>query len=95
MVHTQEPAPAASDTGVNQAPSRAQQLMGDFAPKLAELTDYIERGENGMQSFDQHLLELFNQDKISGREALAWASKPETFAMAMRGIRTVGSGRKE
>lgn len=63
--------------------------------QLAELADFIERGESGMQSFDQHLLELFNQDKISGREALAWASKPEAFAMAMRGIRQVGSGRKE
>ncbi len=45
MVHTQEPAPAASDVGVNQAPSRAQQLMGDFAPKLAELTDNVLFGD--------------------------------------------------
>jgi 4-carboxymuconolactone decarboxylase len=45
MVHTQEPAPAASDAGVNQAPSRAQQLMGDFAPKLAELTDNVLFGD--------------------------------------------------
>jgi twitching motility protein PilT len=63
--------------------------------RLAELADYIERGECGMQSFDQHLLELFNQEKISGREALSYASKPEVFAMAMRGIRQVGSGRKD
>jgi twitching motility protein PilT len=62
---------------------------------LAELADYIDRGECGNQSFDQHLLELYNQDKIAGREALAWASKPEVFAMAMRGIRQVGSGRKD
>jgi 4-carboxymuconolactone decarboxylase len=45
MVHTQEPTPAASDAGVNQAPSRAQQLMGDFAPKLAELTDNVLFGD--------------------------------------------------
>ena len=63
--------------------------------RLAELAEFIERGEGGMQSFDQHLLELFHADRISGREALAWASKPEVFAMAMRGIRQVGSGRKE
>lgn len=63
--------------------------------KLAELAEYIETGECGMQSFDQHLLALFNDDKISGRDALAWASKPEVFAMAMRGIRSVGSGRKD
>jgi twitching motility protein PilT len=61
--------------------------------KLAELADFVERGESGMQSFDQHLLELFNQEKISGKDALAWASKPESFAMAMRGVRQVGSGR--
>ncbi len=63
--------------------------------QLAELADYIERGECGMQSFDQHLLALFNEEKIAGREALAWASKPEVFAMAMRGIRQIGAGRKE
>lgn len=63
--------------------------------RLPELADYIERGEAGMQSFDQHLLRLFNEEKISGKEALAWASKPEAFAMAMRGVRQVGSGRKE
>jgi twitching motility protein PilT len=62
--------------------------------RLAELSEFIERGEAGMQSFDQHLLELFNQEKISGRDALAWASKPEVFAMAMRGIKQVGAGRK-
>ncbi len=61
--------------------------------RLNELSEYIENGERGMQSFDQHLLALFNQDKIAGREALAWASNPETFAMAMRGIRKVGAGR--
>lgn len=61
--------------------------------RLSELSDYVARGESGMQSFDQHLLELYNQDQISGRDALAWASKPESFAMAMRGIRQVGSGR--
>lgn len=45
MVHTQEPKPAAPDVGVKQAPSRAQQLMGDFAPKLAELTDNVLFGD--------------------------------------------------
>lgn len=63
--------------------------------RLAELSEYIAGGERGMQSFDQHLLELYNQEKISGRDALAGASKPETFAMAMRGIQRLGSGRKE
>ncbi len=63
--------------------------------RLADLADYIQRGELGMQSFDQHLLEAFNQNKISGKDALAYASKPESFAIAMRGIRQIGAGRKE
>jgi twitching motility protein PilT len=66
-----------------------------FEGRLDALGEYIENGDLGMQSFDQHLLELFNKDKIAGRQALAWASNPETFAMAMRGIRRVGAGRKE
>jgi len=63
--------------------------------RLNDISEYIENGERGMQSFDQQLLALFNQDKIAGREALAWASNPEVFAMAMRGIRKVGAGRQE
>jgi twitching motility protein PilT len=63
--------------------------------QLEGLADYIEKGELGMQSFDQHLLQLFHADQIAGRDAMSWASKPEAFAMAMRGIHRLGSGRKE
>ena len=45
MVHAQEQAPVASATGDNPAPSRAQQLMGDIDPKLAELTDEVLLGD--------------------------------------------------
>jgi 4-carboxymuconolactone decarboxylase len=39
-------APARADSGVSaQQPSRAQQLMGDLAPKLAELTDDVLFGD--------------------------------------------------
>ncbi|MBI3833988.1 MAG: PilT/PilU family type 4a pilus ATPase [Planctomycetes bacterium] len=62
--------------------------------RLDELSEYIQNGERGMQSFDQHLLDLFKQDKIAGKQALACASNPETFIMAMRGIQHFGSGRK-
>jgi 4-carboxymuconolactone decarboxylase len=41
MVQAQEPSPAASGTGNTPQPSRAQQLMGDIAPKLADLTDSV------------------------------------------------------
>jgi len=54
--------------------------------KLGELTSYIETGESGMQTFDQHILEIYNKKLISGTEALRWASNPEALAMAMRGI---------
>jgi 4-carboxymuconolactone decarboxylase len=41
MVHAQTQTPTASDTSGNQQQSRAQQLMGGIAPKLAELTDGV------------------------------------------------------
>jgi 4-carboxymuconolactone decarboxylase len=37
----QAQAPAASNPTATQQPSRAQQLMGATAPKLAELTDGV------------------------------------------------------
>jgi twitching motility protein PilT len=57
--------------------------------KLAELSEYIEGGDMGMQTFDQHLLQMFNQQLISGREALKHATRPEALATAMRGVRYV------
>ncbi len=48
-VQTQQPASAAPERAVSgvgaQQPSRAQQLMGDIAPKLAELTDDVLYGD--------------------------------------------------
>ena len=56
--------------------------------RLAELSDYIDRGESGMQSFDQHILRMHQEELISGTEAMRWASRPESLAMAMRGVKT-------
>ena len=56
----------------------------------AELTEYIEGGQNGMQTFDQHLLQMYNERLISGTEALKHANRPEALATAMRGIKYVG-----
>lgn len=39
--YAQDQTPAASDATATQQPSRAQQLMGATAPKLAELTDSV------------------------------------------------------
>lgn len=58
--------------------------------KLNELSGYIESGESGMQSFDQHLLQMYNQKVITGTEALKHANRPEALATAMRGIKFVG-----
>jgi twitching motility protein PilT len=57
--------------------------------KLAQLSEYIEGGESGMQSFDQHLLQMFGERLIAGREALKHANRPEALATAMRGIKYV------
>ena len=55
--------------------------------KLGELSDYIASREGGMQRFDQHLLELYNQKIISGTEAMKHATNPEAVAVGLRGIR--------
>jgi len=55
--------------------------------RLGELRSYMETGESGMQTFDQHILEIYNKKLISGTEALRWASNPDALAMAMRGIK--------
>lgn len=62
--------------------------------RLPELSDYIDSGESGMQSFDQHLLKLYNREIVSGTEALRWASNPESLSMKIRGIKPRGSGRE-
>ena len=56
--------------------------------RLNELSDYIETGEAGMQSFDQHILQMYQEKLIAGTEAMRWASRPEALALAMRGIKT-------
>lgn len=59
--------------------------------KLSELHTYMETREAGMQTFDQHLLAMYKEEKaISGTEALRAATNPEALGMAMRGIRTIG-----
>jgi len=60
--------------------------------RVGEIKDYIADGRDqyGMQTFDQHILEIYNKKLISGTEALRWASNPEALAMAMRGIKRIG-----
>ncbi len=58
--------------------------------RLNELASYVQTGEDGMQSFDQHLLAMYRAEQISGTEALRWATNSEALAVSMRGIKRVG-----
>jgi twitching motility protein PilT len=63
--------------------------------RVADIAGYIENREAGMQTFDQHIYDLYDNEVISGTEAMRWASRPEALAMRIRGIATIGAGRKE
>jgi twitching motility protein PilT len=54
---------------------------------VAEITDYLETGDLGMQTFDQHLLELYDEGLVRMTEALRWATNPEALARRMRGVK--------
>ena len=47
----------------------------------------------GMQTFDQHLVDLYTDKRVSGREALRVSTNPEALMMMLRGIRTRASQR--
>jgi len=54
--------------------------------RALELHDYIRGAGSGQQLFDQHLLDLYQQQLISHDEALRNATNRESMTMAMRGI---------
>ena len=54
--------------------------------RLGDLAEFIATREEGMQRFDQHLLELHNQKVISDTEAMRLATNPEAVARGMRGF---------
>jgi len=49
--------------------------------------------DEGMQTFDQHLVELYRARRVSGTEALRNSSNPEALTMMLRGIKTRDSRR--
>lgn len=51
--------------------------------RLDELPAYMETGEAGMQTFDQHLLRLYADGTISGTEALHRATLPEALSLRL------------
>ena len=55
--------------------------------KIGRITAAIEAGRNeGMMSFDQRLVELVNQGKITEEAALEKSNNPESLTMRLRGI---------
>ncbi len=55
--------------------------------QLPLLEDAIAEGSYyGMQTFDQHLLELYRDGEVSLRDALAAATSPQDFRVALRGL---------
>ena len=52
--------------------------------KLDVLHEYMETGDSGMQSFDQHILKLYQAGLMSVSEALRWASNAEALSRRMR-----------
>jgi twitching motility protein PilT len=50
-----------------------------------------DRGTHGMQSFDQSILGLYRQGKISLETAMETATNPNDLELALKGIKTSGS----
>ncbi len=55
--------------------------------RLKDLNLYMEGRQGGMQSLDQHLLELHHAGVISGTEAMRLANNPEAVGMGLRALR--------
>jgi twitching motility protein PilT len=55
--------------------------------RLKDLSFFITSRRGGMQSFDQHLLELHQTGAISGTEAMRLAANPEAVGEGLRALR--------
>jgi Tfp pilus assembly pilus retraction ATPase PilT len=56
--------------------------------KILEIPQFIEEGAVfGMQSFNQSLIKLVKEEKITEEEALRFSDNKEEFALALKGIR--------
>ena len=54
--------------------------------KALELAEYMKHGGGGQQTFDQHLLALYQQGCVAREEVLHNATNREAISMALRGI---------
>jgi twitching motility protein PilT len=55
--------------------------------RLKDLTLYMEGRQGGMQSLDQHLIELHQAGVISGTEAMRLANNPEAVGLSLPTVR--------
>jgi Tfp pilus assembly pilus retraction ATPase PilT len=56
--------------------------------KIWEMPQFIEDGSVfGMQSFNQTLIQLINEGKISEEEAMTFSDNKDEFMLLLRGIR--------
>ena len=55
--------------------------------KISSLAQVIANRERGMQSFDQHLTDLFKEGKIDAHQAEELATHPEVVQLARRGVK--------
>ena len=60
--------------------------------KSHELTEYIKSGGSGQQTFDQHLIQLYNGGCVTHDEVMHHASNRDAIGVAMRGITARGGG---
>lgn len=58
--------------------------------KTRAINDIIANGKSqyGMQTFDQSLFELYQQEQISYEEALKWCTNPDDFSLKAKGIQS-------
>ena len=60
--------------------------------RLKDLSYYIEGRQGGMQSLDQHLIELNQSGVISGTETMRLATNPEAVGVGLRTLRQATPG---
>ena len=54
--------------------------------RFGAIQSVVSSKEAGMQTFDQHLIELYKKQTITGKEALRLSTTPEAVALGLKGI---------
>lgn len=59
--------------------------------RMGDLSNFLEGRQGGMQSFDQHLVDLYQAGLISGTEAMRRSTAPESVASQLRAVRSASA----